>query len=66
MNVNVAFSTELIIPKNLTPCGLNLHFYTFYSSGGAEDKRSQGETQKTVKIDGFQRFPPPTSPNPTC
>jgi len=30
MHVNVAFSTLLITPKMLAPCGLNLHFYIFF------------------------------------
>ncbi len=29
MHINVAFSTKLIVPKNLAPCGLNLQFYIF-------------------------------------
>jgi hypothetical protein len=30
MHINVAFSTKLIVPKNLAPCGLNLQFYIFF------------------------------------
>ncbi len=30
MHVNFAFSTQLITPQMLAPCGLNLHFDIFF------------------------------------
>jgi hypothetical protein len=52
MHVNVAFSTYLITPKMLAPCGLNFHFYIFFH-GPCVEKIVNINTKTKKKLKNF-------------